>query len=57
MSDSAQRDCYDVCAEQFGPWLAQLRRIAEVELVAIEERLENAGAPWTPGRLPVWPAR
>jgi hypothetical protein len=26
----------------------------EVDLKAIEAKLEAAGAPWTPGRVPVW---
>jgi hypothetical protein len=32
----------------------EIRRMAEVDLVRLESRLEEAGGPWTPGRLPVW---
>ncbi|MEO1088268.1 MAG: glycosyl hydrolase, partial [Acidobacteriota bacterium] len=50
-----QRDQVDVVAELFGPVLEELRRLVEVEVPALETSLEAAGAPWTPGRVPVWP--
>jgi hypothetical protein len=34
--------------------LAKLRTLAEVDLVKLEKDMEAAGAPWTPGRVPVW---
>ena len=49
-----ERDAYRHASEAFGPVLAELRLIAEKELVAIEEQLELAGAGDTPGRLPRW---
>ena len=49
-----QIDTYQVAADQFGPVLAEMRKIAEVDLTSIEEQLEAAGAPWTPGRIPEW---
>lgn len=49
-----QMDSYDAAAAQFVPVLEGLRRIAKVDLVAVEEKLEAAGAPWTPGRVPEW---
>ena len=45
---------YQIAADAFGPLLEQLRQLIGVDLVAIEDELEAAGAPWTPGRLPVW---
>jgi hypothetical protein len=46
---------YEIAAEAFETWLPDLRRTLEVELRGLEEALEAAGAPWTPGRpLPVW---
>ena len=45
---------YEIAAEAFGPLLADLRQLIGVELKAIEDTLEAAGGPWTPGRLPVW---
>ena len=49
-----QRDSYALAAEQFAPVLAELRKLIETDLAAIERRMEAAGAPWTPGRLPEW---
>jgi len=35
--------------------LDALRKLVEGDLVALEEKLEAAGAPWTPGRaIPRW---
>ncbi len=45
---------YRIAADAFGPLLEQLRQLIGVDLVAIEDELEAAGGPWTPGRLPVW---
>ena len=45
---------YEIAAEAFGPLLEQLRQLIGVELKALEDELEAAGGPWTPGRLPVW---
>lgn len=47
-------DNYQVAADLFGPVLAEMRKIAEVDLTSVEDRLEAAGAPWTPGRMPEW---
>ncbi len=47
-------DAYRLAAEAFAPVLADLRKLVEVDLRALEEKLESAGAPWTPGRLPTW---
>jgi hypothetical protein len=35
--------------------LAELRSIA-ADLADLEKTLEGAGAPWTPARIPDWPA-
>ncbi len=45
---------YQIAAEAFGPLLEKLRQLIGVELVAVEEEIEAAGGPWTPGRLPMW---
>jgi len=50
------RDSYRVAAAQFPPILAELKAISE-DLVRLESELETKGAPWTPARLPDWPAR
>jgi hypothetical protein len=48
------REEYENAARDFTKVLAELRRVVETDLRAIEERAETAGAPWTPGRLPRW---
>jgi hypothetical protein len=49
-----QRDAYAAASEAFTPALAELRKIVETDLKAIEQQMESAGAPWTPGRVPNW---
>jgi hypothetical protein len=48
-----QQDGYEYAADAFTSALAELHKLHD-ELAAIEKRLEAAGAPWTPGRLPTW---
>jgi len=50
-----QRDGYRFASEAFETELAKLRSLAEERLPAIEAQLDAADAPYTPGRLPVWP--
>lgn len=45
---------YDIAAEEFGPVLANLRTLVDVEVKNLEAAMEQAGAPWTPGRVPEW---
>lgn len=45
---------YTIAAQEFEGVLAQLRQLIEVDLSRLEKQLEAAGAPWTPGRIPVW---
>ena len=49
-----QKDVYNVLKDEFPPILEQLKNIYNNELPQIENGLEEAGAPWTPGRIPVW---
>ncbi len=49
-----QRDQYRIAADQFGRALTQLKRLVETDIPALRDRLERAGAPWIPGRLPDW---
>jgi hypothetical protein len=49
------RMSYRIAAEEFSGVYDDLRQLIEVDLVALEDRLEAAGVPWTPGRkLPRW---
>jgi photosystem II stability/assembly factor-like uncharacterized protein len=49
-----QRESLDVAAGQFGPLLEELRKMMEEDIQGLENKLEAAGAPYTPGRIPVW---
>ena len=51
-----EEDGYRFAAEAFGKQLAALRTLADTDLKAFEAKLESAGAPYTPGRLPEWKA-
>ncbi len=51
---STNQDAYRFAGEAFSKVLADLRSLIERDLVGIEDRLEAAGAPWTPGRMPRW---
>lgn len=44
---------YDIAAQEFAVALSDLRAI-DARLGALETALDEAGAPWTPGRLPSW---
>lgn len=49
---ATNRQAYDYAAAAFEPVLARLALLVEQDLAALESRLEEAGAPWTPGRVP-----
>lgn len=49
-----QVKAYDVAGEEFAPQLAKLKTLIEVDVKRLEAAMENAGAPWTPGRVPEW---
>ncbi len=53
---ASHHESYRIAAEAFAPVLAQLRTLIETDLEALEGKLEAAGAPWTPGRVPTWTA-
>ncbi len=48
------RQAYDLAAADFAPLLEQIRKAVGQDLVSLENKLEAAGGPWTPGRIPVW---
>ncbi|MCY3704406.1 MAG: glycosyl hydrolase [Gammaproteobacteria bacterium] len=50
------REQYRVANEAFSAVYPELQQLVETDLPALEERLEEAGVPWTTGRaLPSWP--
>jgi hypothetical protein len=46
-------DSYDAAASQFEPLLKDLNQAGDA-VKLLEQKLEQAGAPYTPGRAPVW---
>jgi hypothetical protein len=48
------REAYRYAGAAFEKVLAGLRGLIGEDLAALEQELERAGAPWTPGRLPTW---
>jgi hypothetical protein len=48
------REAYATAAEAFEKQLATLRTLVETDLRALDQAMEKAGAPWTPGRVPTW---
>ena len=49
-----QRRAYDDAAKSFGTTLAELRSLIDGELRDLQRDLDEAGVPWTSGRLPRW---
>jgi photosystem II stability/assembly factor-like uncharacterized protein len=48
------RDSYAIAEAEFREALVDLKAIS-ADLATVEAGLQNAGAPWTPGRIPEWP--
>jgi hypothetical protein len=47
---------YEIASASLTEVLADLRPLVEVDLVALQQKVESAGGPWTPGSgLPNWP--
>ncbi len=49
-----QRDAYEIVAGEFSPLLQRVKKLAEEDVKKIEKKLEEIGAPYTPGRIPDW---
>ena len=49
-----QRDNLALAGKLFAPLLADLKVLVEKDLADLEQRLDEAGAPFTPGRIPAW---
>jgi hypothetical protein len=47
-------DAYEIAGDEFTGVLAKLRTLLEVDLMKLQDAMERAGAPWTPGRVPTW---
>jgi hypothetical protein len=44
---------YEIASQALAAYLPKLQAAID-ELKKLEDDAETAGAPWTPGRLPVW---
>ncbi len=51
---ATSRDDYGFAAQAFAVELPKLRQILGVDMKKLEDAMELSGAPWTPGRIPVW---
>jgi hypothetical protein len=51
---TTMKDQLQIASEEFESVLQELKAVIETDLKALEQKLEAAGAPYTPGRLPVW---
>jgi photosystem II stability/assembly factor-like uncharacterized protein len=47
-------DSYNIAAAEFAEQLGKLHTLVEVDLHKLENDMEAAGVPWTPGRVPEW---
>jgi len=54
MPTATHRQAYDLAAKDFAGALSRLTQLVEVDLKGLEDRAEQLGAPWTPGRVPRW---
>jgi photosystem II stability/assembly factor-like uncharacterized protein len=45
---------YGIAASEFADQLGKVHALVAVDLAKLEEDMEAAGAPWTPGRVPEW---
>jgi hypothetical protein len=52
-----QINAYTIAAQEFEVELKKLRSLVDVEVAKLERSMESVGAPWTPGRVPVWQDR
>jgi photosystem II stability/assembly factor-like uncharacterized protein len=48
------QQAYRLAAEDFRVELEKLRKLLDTDLQSLESKMESAGAPWTPGRVPSW---
>ncbi|MGD1893766.1 MAG: hypothetical protein ACFB15_24630, partial [Cyclobacteriaceae bacterium] len=46
------RDSYAIAKEEFHPWLQRLKTLVSDKIQPLQEKLEQAGAPYTPYTLP-----
>jgi photosystem II stability/assembly factor-like uncharacterized protein len=47
---ATHRRAFEIASEEFGALAGELKQVLEVDLPALEAKMETAGVPWTPGR-------
>ncbi len=47
-----EHESYDILMDEFPPLYQRIKELSEIDITNIETKLEAAGAPYTPGRLP-----
>jgi photosystem II stability/assembly factor-like uncharacterized protein len=47
-----QKENYEIAKKQLQPLLENLKKLIEVDYRSVADELDNARAPWTPGRIP-----
>jgi hypothetical protein len=53
----SQQDQYAIASDDFKAAMAKLKTLLEVDLPKLEKGLDAVGAPWSAGRMPVWPEK
>ncbi len=48
------QQAYEIVANEFEGYLADLKKLVTQDLKKLEDELEAAKAPYTPGRFPEW---
>jgi len=48
------KDSYNIASDQLKEFLQNLRYIEDNQIKPVQDTLQKLGAPWTPGRFPVW---
>lgn len=51
---TTMKEQLQIAGDEFGDVLNSLRSVFEKDIKALEQKLEAAGAPYTPGRMPEW---
>ena len=52
---ATHRKSYEIAADEFSALLGDLTKLVETDVVALSQKLDAAGVPWTPGRgIPKW---
>jgi photosystem II stability/assembly factor-like uncharacterized protein len=50
---TTHEEVFAIASAEFAAVLGQLRALLNTDLPGLEQQLEKAGAPWTPGRVPI----